>query len=88
MIEHADERSRTNAMFRSVHPSVISAVNRRRAVMGLELINVPGDPSARPIQRRGGPSTWQRLSPAASLAASRQKAAAAIARLRRVQAGR
>jgi hypothetical protein len=88
MIEFADERSRTNAMFRTAHPSVIRAVNRRRSVLGLEPITVPGDPSARPIQRRGGPSTWQRLSPAARLAASRQTAAAAIAKLRRVQAAR
>jgi hypothetical protein len=88
MIEHADERSRTAAMFRSVHPSVIAAVNRRRAVLGLEPVTVPGDPSARPLQRRGSSSPWLRLSPAARLAASRQKAAAAIARLRRVQAAR
>jgi hypothetical protein len=88
VIEFADERSRTNSMFRTAHPSVIRAVNVRRAAMGLELITVPGDPSARPIQRRGSPSTWQRLSPAARLAASRQKADAAIARLKRLQFGR
>ena len=88
MIEHADNRSRSAAMFRNCHPSVIAAVNRRRSAMGLELIAVRGDPSARPIQRRGGPSSWPRLSPAARLNASRLTAAAAIARLRRLQAAR
>lgn len=91
MIEFADERSATIGIFQQAHPSVVAAVNRRRAAMGLPAINVRGNPNARPIQRRGStptstPAVAPRLSPQARLAASKQRAAAAIARLRRVQA--
>lgn len=93
MIEYADARSATTAIFRQAHPSVIAAVNRRRAAMGLSPIDVRGNPNARPIQRRGSsptraPAVSPRLSPQARLTASKHRAAAAIARLRRVLAVR
>lgn len=99
IVEHASIAHRSmgeiTAMMRRCHPTVIAGINAARRRMGLPLIEVTGDPSARPLQRTapyaarkpaGGKSWPRRPRTRAEHDALRQRAgefiAAARARLR------
>jgi hypothetical protein len=88
MIEFADHQTASitaplwmERSLRHAHPDIVKKVNARRIAMDLAPVQTRGNPLAPPPRRKQG-------SPRDRLAAAKQTAAAAIARLRRLQATR